>query len=105
MRKFILYSKLYGIGLVLVIALLFMINNSEKITVKFLIWETRPIPQYAFMLSMMAAGALVFRVSRGIRKALSELKLLRREEQARLKLIQEVKSSVGTKTNSHEGES
>ena len=105
MRKFILYSKLYGIGLVLLMALLFMINNSEKITVKFLIWESREIPQYAFMFAMMTAGALVFRVSRGIRKSLNELKLVRREKRARLKLIQEVKNSVETKTNSYEGES
>ena len=104
MRKFILYSKLSGIGLVLLIALLFMFNNREKISVNFLFWQTPEIPKFAFMLSKMTAGVLVFRISRGIRKALQELKLVRREEQARLKLIQEVKSSVETKTNSQKGE-
>ena len=104
MRKFILYSKLSGIGLVILIALLFMFSNRERISVTFLFWETPEIPIFAFVLSMMTAGALVFRVSRGIRKALGELKLVRREERARLKLIQEVKSSVETKTNSHKGE-
>lgn len=104
MRKFILYCKLYGIGLVLLVVLLFMFDNRQKISVNFLFWKTPEIPKFAFMLSMMTAGALVFRVSRGIRKALNDLKLVRREERARLKLIQEVKSSVETKTNSHKGE-
>jgi len=105
MRKFIIYSKLSGIGLVLLIALLFMFNNREKVSVNFLFWETPEIPKFAFMFWAMTAGALVFRVSRGIRKSLNELKLVRREKRARLKLIQEVKNSVETKTNSYEGES
>ena len=104
MRKFILYSKLSGIGLVLLYVLLFMFKNRERISVNFLFWETHEVPIFAFMVGAMTAGTLVFRVSRGIRKSLNELKLVRREKQARLKLIQEVKSSVETKTNSQEGE-
>ncbi|MCH7987973.1 MAG: hypothetical protein IID46_02350 [Planctomycetes bacterium] len=100
MRKFILYLKLSGISLVILIVLSFMFSNREPISVKFLFWPTPEIPKYAFMLSAMTTGALVFRVGRGIRKSLGDLKLLRREEQARKKLIQEVKDSVETKTNS-----
>ena len=102
-RKFITYAKLSGITLMFVGVLIFMVSNLDTVSIEFLWWQTPEVPKFAFMLSAAAIGVLVFRVAGGIRRVVTDLRQIRREEKARLEIAAEVRKEVTEKESSQKG--
>ena len=100
-RKFTTYAKLTGIAFLVLLVLLFMASNREKVTIKFLVWEIWEAPLFALIFLMANLGIFVFLVCRKIRHVINDVRQLRREEQSREKLISEIKSQVREESNSH----
>ena len=103
LRKTITYTKLSGIALVFVVVLIFMLSNHDPVSVGFLWWQTPEVPKFAFMLSVAAIGVLVFRVAGGVRKVMTDLRQIRREEKARLDMAATVRKEMTEKESSQKG--
>ena len=88
------YGKVTGIITVLVVALLFMFSNMERVTVKFLWLEIWQVPTYAFIFLVANGGIVVFLVCRRMGKAFRDMRQLRHESKAHQELIKEVKQQV-----------
>ena len=99
-RKIKVYFKLTLISLALMAVLIFLIQNGERVSFKFLFWHTRELPLVLFGLSMMGIGALLYRVRNWISKIIREVRQMRRDEKMRQELMDEVKKESKAKSNS-----
>jgi len=95
MHKFKVYSKLIGIGLVVLVALLFMVSNREPVAVKFAFWQIWEAPLFALIFAAASLGVIVFLVTRRIRKVFGEVRDLWREEKARKELVDQPNKRTG----------
>ena len=99
-RKFKVYFKLTIISLGVLAVLIFLIQNSERVSFKFLFWHTRELPLVLFGLSMMGIGALLYRVRNWISKIIRDVRQMRRDEKMRLELVDQVKKESQGKKDS-----
>lgn len=88
------YAKLTGIIIMFLAVLLFILDNGESMTVDFLFWQTKPLPKYLFIIIVALLGWVVVYVLRRVHRVIAEVKLLRREENTRRKLVNEVKNDI-----------
>jgi len=102
-HKIKVYCKLAGIGLVFLAVVIFLIQNSNKVSIKFLVWQTPQMPMFLFVLSAAGGGILIYKVSSKIGKVVRDARQLRREEKTQQKLIDQVKSEIQVKEQSKEG--
>ena len=99
-RKFKVYFKLTIISLGVLAVLIFLIQNSERVSFQFLFWHTRELPLVLFGLSMMGIGALLYRVRNWISKIIRDVRQMRRDEKMRLELVDQVKKESQGKKDS-----
>ena len=99
-RKFKVYFKLTIISLGVLAVLIFLIQNSERVSFKFLFWHTRELPLVLFGLSMMGIGALLYRVRNWISKIVRDVRQMRRDEKMRQELVDDVKKESQGKKDS-----
>ena len=99
-RKIKVYCKLTIISLALIAVLIFLIQNSERVSFKFLFWHTRELPLVLFGLSMMGIGALLYRVRNWISKIVRDVRQMRRDEKMRQELVDDVKKESQGKKDS-----
>lgn len=98
-RKFKVYSKLGGIAILFLLFAVFLLQNSDKVSIKFLFWCTPQVPTFLFGFSAASIGVLVFKVSTKIGKVIREAKQLRREQAAKNKMVEQVRQEVETQNN------
>lgn len=103
-KKFKVYAKLGGIFLALLAALLFILQNRESTPVKFL-WLKWESSLWLLMVFSALAGILIFWIARRIRGVFNEMSQVRREEQTRSKLVQDIKGELGSQKSKEQGES
>jgi|GEM_PF-893229 len=99
-RKFKVYFKLTIISLGVLAVLIFLIQNSERVSFKFLFWHTRELPLVLFGLSMMGIGALLYRVRNWFSKIIRDVRQMRRDEKMRQELVEQVKNDSQGKKDS-----
>jgi len=99
-RKFKVYFKLTIISLGVLAVLIFLIQNSNKVSFKFLFWHTRELPLVLFGLSMMGIGAMLYRVRTWLGKIIRDVRQMRRDEKMRLELVDQVKKESQGKKDS-----
>lgn len=99
-RKFKVYFKLTIISLSVLAVLIFLIQNSERVSFKFLFWHTRELPLVLFGLSMMGIGALLYRVRNWISKIIRDVRQMRRDDKMRQELVDQVKNDSQGKKDS-----
>ena len=99
-RKFKVYFKLTIISLGVLAVLIFVIQNREPMSFKFLFWHTRELPLVLFGLSMMGIGALLYRVRNWISKIIRDVRQMRRDEKMRQELVDDVKKESQGKKDS-----
>ena len=92
------YAKVSGIALVLLLALVFMFSNLDRVTVKFLWYEVWQAPTYAFILVVAIGGIVLFLICRKLGGVLRDVRQLRSENRARRELVKEVKREVQIET-------
>ena len=90
-RKIGVYGKLAAMLLLLFVVFVFMFSNRDLVELKFFKWTVWQAPAFALILASISFGVTVFWLSRKIRGVLRDMRELRREEKARLKLINEIK--------------
>ena len=89
------YTKLTGVALVILVALIFILSNRDPVTIKFLWLETAPLPKYFFIVILAVGGVLFFWVCRRIGRVIADLRLLRREQKTRRELIEQARQANG----------
>ena len=89
-----IYAKLSGIILLFLVVLIFMIFNRQQVEVNFLVWKIWSGPLFVFIFAVASLGILVFLVTRKIRKVISDLRQMQREDKARRKLVDDVKKET-----------
>ena len=94
------YAKLVGIFVVFLAAIVFLIQNSDEVSIKFLFWQTPEAPMFIFVLSVAGGGVLIFKISTKVGKVIREVGQLRRQEQSRQKLVKQVKTEIEQKQKS-----
>jgi len=82
-HKLKVYTKLSIIGLVILVVLIFLLQNSGRVSIRFLLWQTPEVPMFMFTLSAATSGVLVYRVSSRIGKVIREAKEIRRQDRIR----------------------
>ena len=87
MHKFKVYAKLVGIGLVVLVALLFMVSNRQTVAVRFAFWQLWQAPLFALIFAAASLGVIVFLTTRRMRRVIGDVRHLRREEKARKELV------------------
>ncbi|MBN2209767.1 MAG: hypothetical protein JW709_00075 [Sedimentisphaerales bacterium] len=85
-HKVKVYARLAGVIIALLAVLLFILSNHEKVSVKFLWWETPEIGMYLFILIVGVGSVLLWWVIRRIRHVIVETMTLVREDKTRKKL-------------------
>lgn len=93
-RKIKIYTKLTLIFLVLILVLLFIVSNRKKVSVDFLFWRSPLIPMFWFVISVATMGAIIYRITAGIRKVLKDYREVRKEEKTQRQLMEKMKNSV-----------
>ncbi|MBN1846198.1 MAG: DUF1049 domain-containing protein [Sedimentisphaerales bacterium] len=96
-RKFKLYTKLGGLGLAGLVILVLLVQNSQKVSINFLFWETRRLPMFLFILSVMGFGVLVYKVRTHLTKLIRQVRQMRRDEAIRLKLKEQLRTDAQAK--------
>jgi len=91
MRKAKVYAKLMGIGLVFLAVIIFLWQNRDLVSIKFLVWQTPEVPKFMFVISVGSIGIVLFKISTKIGKVVGEFRNIRREDKDRQDLIAEVK--------------
>ena len=97
-HKIKVYGRAIGIGLVVLVVLVFMASNRERVTVKFLTWEIWHAPLFAFIFVVANGGILIYLVARKFRKVLGDLRDLRREDKTHKQLVDQIDKNGQTKT-------
>ena len=90
-KKFKVYAKVSAVILVILVVLLFIIPNKERVEVRFGFWKLYELPLYWLIVLSANSGVVIFLILRGIRRLWSEVKVLRREDKARRQGLKEVK--------------
>ncbi len=75
-KKILIYIKLTGIGLFLLLILLFMLSNMQEVTVKFLGRDLWRVPMIAFMAIMACLGVTFYLFARKIGKLIKDFRAL-----------------------------
>lgn len=88
------YTKLIAMMVVLLVVVIFMASNSDKVKIKFLWWDIWHAPTFALILVSASLGATFILVSRQIRNVISEVSNLRRDEKTRQKLLEQLKQKA-----------
>lgn len=73
-KKFLVYIKLIGIGLVFLVILLFMLSNMQPVTINFLGRELWRVPMILFMLIMAGLGVAIYLIIRRIGKLIRDIR-------------------------------
>ena len=88
------YAKLTGIGLVALFVIIFMVQNNDTVSVKFLWYKFAEVRLYTLIFLVGNGGIVVFLICRKIRKVIVEVRQLRQEEKSRKKLVREIEKEV-----------
>ena len=94
-NKFKVYSKLTLVIILFLLVVVFLIQNRDLVSIKFLFWQTPEVPKFLFILSVAGFGILIFKISTKIGKVIHDFKQIRREEKDRQQLIEQVKRETG----------
>ena len=102
-NKFKVYAKLTLVIILFLLVVIFLIQNRDRVSIKFLFWQTPELPKFLFILSVAGFGILIFKISTKVGKVIYDFKQMRREEKDRQRLIEQVKKeSVIDKPNEPE---
>jgi uncharacterized integral membrane protein len=93
-RKIKVYGRLVFISLFVLIILIFIFSNSEKVEVKFFTWKTHSLPLYLLLLITANAGIGFYLVSRRIGKVIKDVRTLRHESRQQKSVVKEIKNEV-----------
>ena len=96
-RKIKVYGRLVFISLFVLVILIFILSNLQKVHVQFLFWETHSLPLYLLLVITANAGIGFYLVSRKIGKVIKDVRKLRREERQQKSVVKEIKSEVEKK--------
>ena len=96
LRKIKIYAKLFSIGLVLMLVLMFIFSNREPISVDFLVWTSPEVPKFWFLISVATIGIVIYRISGTIRKVLKDFRQMKKEEKAQFELLDKTNHSSQT---------
>ena len=80
-KKVKIYAKLIGIALIFLLILAFVLQNANKVSVKFLFWQTPELPMYVFVIAAGNCGILIFLIIRKIKGVFREIRTLRSSQQ------------------------
>ncbi len=105
LRKFQIYAKLIMIGLVILFSIIFVLSNREPVTVKFLWMSTPQIPKFWFIIAVAGLGALLTTIIRFLGKVWRDYRQMKREDKAKMKLMEDAKRSVQDSGKPQEGAS
>jgi len=100
LHKVKVYSKLIAIVVLALVAVLFMIANRHLTKVNILWFTSYELPTYAFVFIVANAGIFIFLVIRRVRKIITDVRHLRREERARRELAGQLKQQMAEKPDS-----
>jgi len=92
-RKVKTYAKLISIGLLVLLVLIFMASNRERVMIKFLVWDWQ-LPLFGLIFLTAILGIFIFLVCRKIMNVVNEFRQIRREEKSHQNLVQEITKQV-----------
>jgi len=96
LHKIRVYGKLAAVVAVFVLAAVFLLQNRERVGLRFLFWQTPAVPKYLFVLGAAAAGVVIFQVGARVGRVVREVRQMRRDERA----AQEARAPIGPKIES-----
>lgn len=96
-RKIKVYARLTAVCLLILCVLIFVVSNSQRIAIRFLVWQTPELPLYWLLLFTASGGIVFYLVSRRIAGVIRDVRKFRQDEKEQKRVVTEIKNELEKK--------
>lgn len=96
-RKTKVYARLTAVCLLVFCVLIFVVSNTQPVSIRFLVWQTPELPLYWLLVSAASGGILFYLISRRIAGVIRDVRKLRNDEKEQKRVVAEIKNELEKK--------